>query len=289
MRIAVVGAGLAGLGSAYFLLQQGYQVTLFDRGDGASRLPVGLCHPYVGKVGKRSVFATEAMALTNELIDFAEKVSHKKLADRSGIVRKDWEPPEWYDDLEKVEGGILIRSGMTVFLKEYVTALADALDVTLVQGKFSCEDAFDRIVFACGADIKNLGFLLPLGFVKGQVLIGTSQIECNRSVMKASGHLSPFGEGLLQLGSTYEHNFVSDEPDLEVACRELATKRKAFFTNPEDFCVRECRSGVRVSVQSSYTPIVQQLSEKIFVFTGLGSRGLLYHAYYGRHLANLLV
>ena len=123
MRVAVVGAGLAGLGVTYFLLKRGYLVTLFDErgvGGGASGIPIGLCHPYLGRSGKPSKFAGEALLLTNELIIAAENSSKKKLADRSGILRVDWTPYEMYSDLEKVDEGILIKSGMTVFLKEYV-------------------------------------------------------------------------------------------------------------------------------------------------------------------------
>ena len=105
MRIAVVGAGLAGLGVTHFLLKKGHFVTLFDQfgvGSGASGIPVGLCHPYLGRSGKPSKFAGEALQATRELLDIAEKSSGKKLADRGGIFRVDWTPIEWYPDLEKV-------------------------------------------------------------------------------------------------------------------------------------------------------------------------------------------
>ncbi len=332
MRVAVVGAGLAGLGVTYFLLQKGFSVTLFDEegvGCGASKIPMGLCHPYVGRSGKPSKFSNEALLLTKELIEVAEKTAGKKLADTSGILRLDWTPFEWYSDLQKmsehagtaqsspfmgelgVSGisreaplhvqespsiyrgeiqGVLICSGMTVFLHEYVQALyASMKQVKLVKRKIESEkelEEFDKIIFATGFGMK--AFDLPVNYVKGQVLIGSTNKIVEKTLMKARGHLSPMGGKRVQLGSTYEHHFLSSEPDKEVAKRDLASKMEAFFQSSDEFVIEECRAGVRVCVKEGYLPIVQRWSEKVFIFTGLGSRGLLYHAYYGRHLANLI-
>ncbi len=293
MRVAVVGAGLAGLGAAYFLIKKGYSVTIFDEmgvGAGASGIPIGLCHPYLGRSGKPSKFASEAIATTIELIDVAEKYSGKKLADRSGILRTDWSPLEWYPDLEKVEEGILIKSGMTVHMSAYVNALyASFENVELIKEKISFEDdfsSFNKVVFACGEGMRS--FHLPVNYVKGQVVIGVMKNKLEKTIMKAKGHLSPLGDGRVQLGSTYEHHFENSEPNLAVAIKELSLKLNAFFTDPKDFTIQNCFSGIRVCVNEGYLPITKQLSEKVFLFTGLGSRGLLYHAYYGRHLADMI-
>jgi glycine/D-amino acid oxidase-like deaminating enzyme len=293
VRIAVVGAGLAGLGVTYFLVQKGFSVTLFDEngiGFGASQIPIGLCHPYVGRSGKPSKFSTEALLLTKELIENAEKTSGKNLANRNGILRLDWTPFEWYPDLQKMSEGVLICSGMTVFLNEYVHALYASLkNVDLVKKKISSKkelEEFDKIIFAMGFGMNQ--FDLPVKYVKGQVVIGSIKKPLERTVMKARGHLSPMQGNKVQLGSTYEHHFSSCEPDREVAERDLSKKLEAFFPIPDEFIIDECKAGVRVCVKEGYLPIVQKWSEKVYLFTGLGSRGLLYHAYYGRHLANLI-
>jgi glycine/D-amino acid oxidase-like deaminating enzyme len=293
VRVAVVGAGLAGLGAAYFLLKKGFSVTIFDEngvGGGASGIPVGLCHPYVGRSGKPSKFSDEALFLTKKLLDDAEKTVNKRLADRSGILRVDWTPFEWYPDLKKVEEGVLISSGMTVFINEYVHALFASLKgVEFIQKKISSAadlEEFDQIVFAMGFGMKE--FDLPVNFVKGQVLIGTTDKFLDKTLMKAKGHLSPIGEKRVQLGSTYEHHFLSDKPDMEIAKKELKEKLLAFFAREGEFFIDSVWAGVRVCVKEGYLPIVQKCSQKAFIFTGLGSRGLLYHAYYGRHLADLI-
>ncbi len=293
MRVAVVGAGLAGLGVTYFLIQKGHSVTLFDElgvGSGASGIPIGLCHPYVGRSGKPSKFSDDAMTATRELIDKVEKTSGKKLADRSGILRVDWNPIQWYPDLEKVGEGVCIKSGMTVYMREYVKALYDSFNnVELVIKKVSFEEElkdFDRVIFASGAGIKP--FCLDVTFVKGQVVIGVCKNPPEKTIMKAYGHMSPLRDGRVQIGSTYEHHYVSSAPDQEVALRELQPKMNALLSKEDEFVIEGCFSGIRVCVKGGYLPIIKQLNEKVFVFTGLGSRGLLYHAYYGRHLANMI-
>lgn len=287
MRIAVLGKGLAGLGAAYFLIKKGHEVVIFDKGNGASYIPMGICHPYPGRSGRVSKYAFEAIELTKKLIGEVEQFSGKKLRDDKGIIRKGWIPKERHSDLEKFEDGILIRSGITVLMEDYVNTLYDMLDVGTKE-EYN-EKEFDRTLLACGAGIQEMGFSLPLGFVKGQAIIGNSKIECERTVMKERGHLSPLPNGQVQLGSTYERNFDSPESNIKVALNDLSEKLDAFFPDKDEFQISECRAGIRVSQKDSYLPIVAQVDEKTFVFVGLGSRGLLYHAYYGRHLADMIV
>ncbi|MFI5334514.1 MAG: FAD-dependent oxidoreductase, partial [Chlamydiales bacterium] len=64
MKVAVIGAGLSGLATCYYLLELGYAVHLFDEkgvGGAASGIACGLLHPYPGEEGKRSWRADEAL------------------------------------------------------------------------------------------------------------------------------------------------------------------------------------------------------------------------------------
>ena len=267
MRIAILGAGLAGIGAAYFLKQLGHDVYLVHTGDGgASEIPIGLCHPYPGRSGRPSLHAYEAMACTMELLQVAEGVSGTSLF-KKGIVRDGWVPKESYPDVD----GNKITSGLTVLMAKYVKVMR----TLFVQGPLS---DYDRIVYAMGAMRKDTG----THQVKGQVLIGKGM--CRETTMRESGHASPYGD-FVQIGSTYEHEFSSADPEMDVAKRDLQTKVAALCPEFEPI---ECRAGVRVSVEGTYEPIVRQLSETEFLFTGLGSRGLLYHAYYGKRLAGMV-
>ena len=236
MQIAVVGAGLAGLGVSYFLLKKGCSVTLFDEnevGAGASKIEIGLCHPYVGRSGKPSKHAEEAMELTLALIQEAEKKTGEVLVDRQGIMRLDWKPHEMYSDLEKKDSNILIRSGLTVFLRRYVKALYQAMTgIKFIQKKITNESElkeFDSVIFSTGYGTKDLFEDLEFNYVKGQVVFLESEDGPNMTLMKAHGHMSPILGNLYQIGSTYEHDFLDDKPDLEKALFDMKPKIDAFL------------------------------------------------------------
>ena len=91
MKVAVVGAGFAGLALCYYLLEKGHQVELFDAkevGAGASGVSSGLMHPYVGERANRSLYATEALEESKKLLAIAQEFVDLPVADYSGILRK---------------------------------------------------------------------------------------------------------------------------------------------------------------------------------------------------------
>ena len=49
--------------------------------------------------------------------------------------------------------------------------------------------------------------------------------------------------------------------------------------------VLDCRAGIRVTNPAHYFPILEQINPKTWVMTAFGSRGLLYHAYFGKQMA----
>ena len=86
MKIAIVGAGYAGLSACWHLLQRNAEVTLFDEkgvGAGASGASTGLLHPYPAKLARRSLRADEAMREALALIEIAGQDT----ASHTGIVR----------------------------------------------------------------------------------------------------------------------------------------------------------------------------------------------------------
>lgn len=277
MRSAIVGAGLAGLAAGYYLKKQGHELTFFDRigiGGGASGIAAGLFHPYPGKKGLLSKYAEEAYPHTIELLDAAEKALGKKVALRNGVMKGEW----------------FIERGMTVFMDLYLQGLWKCLDAKLIKTQvtqFDTLDEFDCVVLALGGGFKEQNFDLPIQFVKGQALIVESDQTWERSVI-GNGHISPTSDGNYQIGSTYEHHYRGDEPDLEVAKNYLKPRVETFLPPLDTFRILKCISGIRVARKGSYLPIVEQVNDRLFVFTGLGSRGLLYHAFYGLHLANMV-
>jgi glycine/D-amino acid oxidase-like deaminating enzyme len=284
-KIAIIGAGFVGLAAAFYLADR-FQVTLFDHkgiGGGASGISSGLLHPYPGEKGRRSWHADEAMAATRELLKVAESELGRLVADYGGIVREG-ECQGKEEDVELLpDGRFLIRSGITVFPRLYLEGLWKACEKKGVElmvkkvGALQELDGYDYKVIAAGAKVREFAHV-NVNFVKGQVLTCQLEEPLQRSVA-AKRYLAMTEDPMLgHLGATYEREFADDLPCVETAIKLLEPKLK----------VVGCRAGVRVTNPAHYFPILEQVNATTWVMTAFGSRGLLYHAYFGQKLASVL-
>lgn len=288
-NVAIIGAGFAGLAAAFFLSEH-FQITVFDFkgiGGGTSGISSGLLHPYPGEKGRRSWHADEAMAATRKLLDIAQQEMEKPVAHWGGIWRKG-ECIAPGDDVERLEDGTwLIKSGITVFPSLYLEGLWKACQkrgaCLLLQKVDTLQElaGYDAIVVAAGAGIRHFSECrsLPINFIKGQVLTCVLEKPLERSI-SAKRYMALMPEpNQYHLGATYERGFTDDAP-----CREIAVKLLQPETN-----VLNCRAGVRVTNPAHYYPLLEQISEKAWAITAFGSRGLLYHAYFGKKISQLLL
>lgn len=295
MRIAIIGAGFSGLGAAWHLLKKGGHVEIFDPhgvGGGASGVATGLMHPYPSQQGRRSWKASEGLLASRELLEISEKKWGAPVADFNGVLRsgKLLNPQEDVDTLG--EDYYLIKSGVTVFTSTYLQGLWKACeDLGAVLHKAAVSslqelEGFDQIVIAAGPGSFKFEECrhLKVNLIKGQALI------CRWPVSLPPLERSWVGKGYVakgenrefcQFGATYERNFSSTEPDMQRALEELRPKMATF---PFDLEVVECKAGIRVSGPQRL-PIMEKVSSKAWVLTAMGSRGLLYHAYFGKTLA----
>ena len=276
MKIAIVGAGFCGVAAAYHLSRTGHQVKIFDDkglGGGASGVATGLLHPYPGKEGRLSWMGYEAMQASRELLGVAEQALGKPVADYSGILRvTESKRFDHYPDVEKVgDNTYLIKSGITVFSNLYLEGLFKASNVELVSKKISSLQElsdFDFIVLAVGYGIREFAECahLNLRYVKGQVL--TCKHDLEKSIIENGYRAVTERPGICHVGATYERSFTNGEE-----CKETAVN----LLNPQ-FEVVDCKAGVRVANAAGYHPSVEKVKDNCFAITGLGSRGLLYHA-----------
>ncbi len=307
MKIAIIGAGFAGLATAYFLLESGKaRVTLFEAtkiGGGASGVASGLMHPYAGFSAKRSQRATQALAVSKQLLRVSEKHTPKIVASQSGILRSSMNEEQHerllthaseFGDVEHLDDRLfMIHSGITVMSENYLTGLAAAIfrmggEMVYHKVRSLMElDHFDHVVIAAGFGIKAFPECenLKVKFLKGQALNMKGSPPHEKSFI-SKGFISHLGSNTrFEIGSTYERDFSHTAPDMDVATKLLRDKL--------DLCegadILDVRAGVRVCAQGHYAPIIEQVGEKIHVFTGLGSRGLLYHGLYGKTLANMIL
>ncbi len=268
MNIAVVGAGYAGLGVTWHLLQRGCCVSVFDGGVGASHVSTGLLHSAPGKWGKPTWRAEEGMKAAKELLEVAGGGCFVP----SGILRfapkKEW-----------------IAEGITVFSKKYLQGLKKACAQARFEAHFvkslSELDSFDQIVLTVGAD--TLSWVdLPLSKTIGQCLVCKVKEPLPYTLL-GTGHISVTEDpSVCLVGSTYEHTEKPDPQKVLALLPQLA----AIYPAARDFEVLEILSGVRISPKVGIRPVVQKVGKNVWVFTGLGSRGLIYHSLLAKSLSD---
>ncbi len=303
-RLAVVGAGLAGLSVAWHAINKGYEVTLFDPkgiGGGASGVSTGLLHPFPGKIAAKSWKADEGMKATRELLTIAEKAIGRPVASFSGIFRPAVTKEQKRDFQKNQEAvwkeitlpgmaptfGLWIEEGITVFSKVYLQGLwmaAEKKGAVFVQERFESDASFDLVVLATGAEtlLNPLCNHLPVRTAIGQSLVCKWDRPLPFS-LASQGYITLTEDPTLcQVGSTYEHTPLPDPKKAE----ELLEKVACFYPPAKDFKIVEIRAGKRVAPREGHQPIVAQISPKTWVFTGLGSRGMLYHALIGSSLVH---
>ena len=290
--IAVVGGGFSGLATAYYLLEMGANVTLLDKrpiGTGTSSVAAGLVHSYPGFAIKKSLYADEALEETRYLMGKAgikinegiyrvamNDEQEAKLAKIGTLVNQPY-----------VENGrkvFHIANGFSVDCKAYVEALyqlCTSMGMSFIQKEVSELGGFDHVVYACGYESNATVALSNVEKLKGQILEIESDQKMECTIGK--GYIAKV-ENHYHIGSTYERNFTSIEPD-ENGEQTILNNAKLYLKGADHFKVVASRAGVRLCRKGEYLPIVKEVKKGVWVITAMGSRGLLYHAYYGKKLA----
>ena len=211
-----------------------------------------------------------------------------------------------------VGGGIWSPVGITVKVEAYLKAVARYLEDDNVQiitntgtiefknlnsgWEISTEDKliFARnLVFATGYDTLSNRFWkdLPLHPIKGQLAVFEvdEPLKFEHSI-SSLGYLAHLNDHEFIQGSTYEHDFETLEPDTN---GERYLRKRLRKTLPElenKARLKEQWAGVRISTPNR-KPVIgaHKDKENLFIFTGLGSKGLLYGKYVADHFAEHLV
>lgn len=318
-KVAIVGAGFSGLAVAWQLLQFSFSVTIFDVigiGGGASGIAAGLMHPYPGLHAKLNWMGLEGCHATQQLLKVAENALGHSVYQCNGLLRVaiTEEQQKNYrncsikhsevvgmtaDECSKLlpsivpHEGIFIPSGMVINSALYLEGLWQACSKKggrLIKEKITHLNQlkeFDAIVIAAGVSTQLLlEEKLPLAAVKGQIieLFWPKEIAPPSIPINSQAYLLMNAENeTCILGATFEREFNHILPDLDRAKQELYPKIEPLFPHINKWGVKECRAGVRCSTPD-HRPIVKRVKKNCWVLTGMGSKGLLYHALFAQEI-----
>ena len=322
MKIAILGAGFCGLATALHLIKKGARdLVLFDPlgiGKGASGIAAGLLHPYAGARATKNLDADSGLTATLSLIQIAEAALNSPVITSKGLFRpavssmqkKDFaETALLYPDvhwltaetcklqygLDQPHPGIFIDSAITIDCEKYLEGMwktASEAGVSFEKKAIhSLEELhdFDRILITVGAAVKSLPELqnIKITPIKGQVL----ELDWPKERPPLSFPISSKAYLLRQpdgmkciAGATFERNYLSEGPDLIVATNDILPKIQEIFPEINSAHITGCRSGIRASA-ARHQPLMTQVNQKSWILTGMGSKGLLYHALYAEKLA----
>ena len=325
MHIAIIGGGLAGLATAWYLLQDpSIKITLFDPagiGGGASGIAAGLLHPYAGLHSKLNEEGKIAFAEALHLLGIAKEETKSPLMENSGLLRLAtttdslhhfktaaslYSDVDWLTESEcqrqvpncAKAPGILIKSGYTVYIENYLESLWNACQKKGAKlerkaiNNLTEVDGFDQVVLTLGAATTRLTkeWKLTITPVKGQLL----ELKWPEKVPPLKLPLSSSVYIVMRennqsclVGATYEHDFENESPNEKVAVASLLPKALDLLPFLKDAPLLSVKAGIRASTPSRKAWL-KPLSPRLWVFAGLGSKGLLYHALLGKRLAGLI-
>lgn len=298
------------------------KVYLFDSkgiGKGTSGIAAGLLHPYAGAHAKLNWRGQEGLQATKELVEVASHALGRSVAaQEEGILRLALNEEQLFDfqrcaerfpqDTEWMDAascqqiapgcayapGLWIKKGLIIYSSLYLQGLWKAcaqqgakIEQRRISSLNELQD-FDMTIVATGAETLQLPELtsLPISLVKGQVL----EFSWPRNRAPLSCALNSHVYLLMTesrtsclVGATYEKGHETALIDLKIAQKELIPNVVALFPPLKEAAIMNCYTGMR-AVTPQHRPLMQRLSPTQWILTGMGSKGLLYHALFAKEL-----
>lgn len=242
---------------------------------------------------------------------------------KDALDKYDW-PEGWvkWMDAEEIKemnpeiapnyGGLYMDGGFTVYVDHYLNTYRKYLRKQGVHCRYQhatyhpengnstfkieFEDGeqlhADHVIIAAGHQtplFKDWEYL-PLHRVKGQIIWYESEKALDwEHGISAMGYSLRRGRNELVVGSTYEHPF-DDLDTTEEARKKIHAKLKKMLPGlPDKLTIKMQLAGVRVSTPNRLPVIGRHpKQENLCIYTGMGSKGLLFSHYCARQLAEHL-
>ena len=146
-----------------------------------------------------------------------------------------------------------------------------------------------RLLLCLGSQYTSFAALRALNLHrnKGQVVHVQRPPEYTLTMpVSGQGYVVPVQDALV-VGTTYERDFDTDSPTAG-ATRQILRNASSMVPDLESASVLSAAAGIRVGVPGTRLPMLGPISEHVWVFTGLGSKGLLLSALISRKLSTYL-
>lgn len=303
------------------------KIHIFDSkeiGKGTSGMAAGLLHPYVGAHAKLNWRGKEGFQATQQLLEVSSQALGQPVtAANAGILRLALDneqlinfqrcaenypdDAQWFDAATcqsiapgcAYAPGLWIKKGLTIYSSLYLRGLwqsctqAGAIfEQRTIRSLKELQD-FDLTIVAAGAETLQLPELtsLPLTQVKGQVL--EFSWPRNRAPLTCvlNSHvylLMTETKTSCLVGATYEKGHQTALVDLAKATIDILPKAYELFPPLREASLMNCYTGMR-AVAPYHRPLMERLSPSQWILTGMGSKGLLYHALFAKELVQKIL
>jgi glycine/D-amino acid oxidase-like deaminating enzyme len=356
-----VGGGLAGLSTAYHLLDksanknstntmyenegQTLDITIFDKvapgTGGASSVAGGLLHPF-SPSGKLIYLGQEGLESSINLINIAKQYSSDpdkvilrdklfRLAQTDTHVKQllntasDYpQYAKWQSahdlkttcgDISNCLGGLELRNGCKVIhVPSYLQGLWKACQARSSNNEIKCHLIgsndltksslleFDTVVLSAGSGLFHDSILqsddFPVQLVRGQSIEMSFDIDnhLHREALLCGKYVTPTtNDNEILIGST--HEYETKPWDQDKVLEELKSKTKYLPPYAWNGTINKVTMGYRVqSKRGKYGRLLMigqlqypELHHDLWLFTGLSSRGLIYHGIFGDILSDAIL
>ncbi len=318
----IVGAGLAGASTAFWLSRQGQSVCVLEAGSiasGASGVGFGLANPMMSRKGRPVWRVHDALAALEEMGCSGSRgiLRPAKNEEQADYFREScglspdiggWvsaeSAAEQFPFLIAPFGLISIPSGIAVQMPTQIKSWLGGIDVrenTMVnnwkesgQGvELDLSDgsslSADKLVLCSGSallrDPKTQH--LNLHGIKGQTIRVRKPDALPEPLPSLSGfgYVVDEGNGLLTIGGGFEHQWSTLEttPD---ATTDLLNAVAYMIKGIDEAGIIEQSAAIRMTVPGTRLPMIGPLSGsgRVWIFTGLGSKGILMAALLGKNI-----
>lgn len=308
MKVAIIGAGLAGTALAYVLKRAGAESIIYEAEDeiapGASGNDIGLINPRLSAFRTpESDYYTSAFGLAVRTFDAMSGINWKRCgslhfmnseqkAKRFPQTLGNWGWPEehmrmlsaeeasTFAGVRVAQDALYLPDSGYISPRKICMAYADGVEVKFgARVESLSEIDSDVVVIACG--MGALGFeeaaFLPLQGVRGQV----TQIHCEAlSGLKANlcygGYCSPALDGVHTVGATFQRWLDHSELMPEDDAANIEGLRDLLPFDLGEVDVAGQRASVRCTTKDHF-PIVGALPDtsNVYVSCGHGSHGVI--------------